>query len=62
MAYNSTIDLIESDESKSSSPQIPDDNLQAIENNNNIRKIKENKITSHKNTSKNLKSIINPRK
>ena len=62
MAYNSTIDLIESDESKSSSPQIPDDNLQAIENNNNIRKIKENKITSHKKTSKNLKSIINPRK
>ena len=62
MAYNSTIDLIESDESKSSSPQIPDDNLQAIENNNNIRKIKENKTTSHKNTSKNLKSIINPRK
>ena len=62
MAYNSTIDLIENDESKSSSPQIPDDNLQAIENNNNIRKIKENKITSHKNTSKNLKSIINPRK
>ena len=62
MAYNSTIDLIENDESKSSSPQIPDDNLQAIENNNNIRKIKENKTTSHKNTSKNLKSIINPRK
>ena len=62
MAYNSTIDLIESDESKSSSPQISDDNLQAIENNNNIRKIKENKTTSHKNTSKNLKSIINPRK
>ena len=62
MAYNSTIDLIDNDEPKPSSPQILDDNLQAIENNNNIRKIKENKITSHKNTSKNLKSIINPRK
>ena len=62
MAYNSTIDLIDNDEPKPPSPQIPDDNLQAIENNNNIKKIKENKITSHKNTSKNLKSIINPRK
>ena len=60
MAYNDTIDLIENDKFKPSSSQTRDDNLQAIANNGNIKKIKENKITSHKDTSKNLKSIINP--
>ena len=62
MAYNDTIDLIENDKSKPSSSQTRDDNLQAIANNSNIKKIKENKITSHQGTSKNLKSIINPKK
>ena len=62
MAHNSTIDLTEDNKSKPSVSQTRDDNLQAIVNNNDNKKLKDNKTSPHKDPSKNSKSTNVPRK
>ena len=62
MTRNSTIDLTENNKCKPSGSQTRDDNLQAIANNNNNTKLKDNKATLHKDPLKSSKSINVPRK
>ena len=62
MAHNSTINITENDKSKPSGSQTRGDNLEAIANNNNNKRLKDNKTTPYKDLSKNSKSINVPRK
>ena len=57
MAHNSTIHLIENNKCKSTDSQTRDDNFQAIMNNNNNKKLKDNETTPDKHPLKNWKSI-----
>ena len=61
MTHNLTVDLTENKKCKPLGSQTRGDNLQAITNNNN-KKLKDNKTTLHKDSSKSLKSINVPRK
>ena len=62
MAHKCTIDLTENNKSKPSGSQTRDHNLQAIANNNNIKKLKDNKTTPHKDPSEKSQSMNVPRK
>ena len=61
MTHNSTIDWTEN-KCKPTDSQTLDDNLQAIANKNDNKKLKDNKTTPHKEPSKNSKSTNVPRK
>ena len=52
MAHNSTIDLTENNECKPTGSQTRDDNYQAIVNNSNNKKLKDNETNPHKDPSK----------
>ena len=62
MTQNSTIDLTENNKCKPSGSQTRDDNLQAIANNKDNKKLKDNKTTPYEDPSKSSKSINVPRK
>ena len=60
MAHNSTIDLIGNNKCKSTGSQTRNDNFQAIVNNSNNKKLKDNETTPDKVPLKNWKSINVP--
>ena len=62
MTHNSTIDLTENNKCKLSGSQTRDDNLQAIANNSNNKKLKDNKTILRMAPSKRSKSINVPDK
>ena len=62
MAHNSTTDLTENNKCKPRGSQTRGDNFQAIVNNSKNNKLKDIKITPHKDPSRNAKSINVPRK